>query len=173
MPPVSDILAGTPAWVWVLLVFLVYRGIQASRPGVVQFWRLLILPVVFGIWGIYSVLTEFTGWLGPAVLAAAFAVGMWLGAIPARSVQVRADRQRGLIGLPGSWGTLVYVMVIFVAKYVLGATLDIHPPVAQQAWFVVVYAGIDGFLVGMFAGQLRELWRKYQVAPPLSGPAGV
>ena len=44
---VFAILSHTPSWVWVLLAFLVYRGVIAMRPRDVSPSRSLIIPVIF------------------------------------------------------------------------------------------------------------------------------
>ena len=41
------ILAHTPVWVFVLLVYLIWQGAQALRPRTQAVWRMLIVPLVF------------------------------------------------------------------------------------------------------------------------------
>lgn len=47
-----QILIHTPVWVWMLLAFLLWQGIQAMRPRRTPIWRALIVPVVFIVWGV-------------------------------------------------------------------------------------------------------------------------
>ena len=46
------VLENTPVWVWVLLAFLIYRGIVALNPRAVDPRRALVLPIVFLVWAI-------------------------------------------------------------------------------------------------------------------------
>lgn len=46
-----QILIHTPVWVWMLLAFLLWQGIQAMRPRRTPIWRALIVPVAFIAWG--------------------------------------------------------------------------------------------------------------------------
>ena len=49
---VYQILIHTPLWVWILLAYLVWQGIQSMQPRTTTIWRALIVPVVFIVWGI-------------------------------------------------------------------------------------------------------------------------
>jgi len=165
MDTVSDIIGGTPTWVWVLLVFLIIRGVQATKTGVMPFWRLLIIPTLFTGWGLLGLLTT--------LQLTAFSVGTWVIAIVAgclagrhmaRDVTLRADKPRGLVELPGSVFTLVLILVIFAAKYVLGYQLAVNPDNARSAIYVFFDAGISGLVAGLFIGRVWIYHRKYQAA---------
>ncbi|HGB6406054.1 TPA: hypothetical protein ACIVZW_004561 [Salmonella enterica subsp. enterica serovar Oranienburg] len=51
-------LRDTPVWVWILLAFLLRRGFAALYDREMTTGRLFFLPVIFLVWGTYSVLTE-------------------------------------------------------------------------------------------------------------------
>ncbi len=57
----------TPAWVWVLFIFLISRGIKARRPATVNAGRLAIIPAIFLIWDIYDLVVYRT--LTPGTVA--------------------------------------------------------------------------------------------------------
>lgn len=57
----------TPAWVWVLFIFLISRGIKARRPATVTLERLAIIPAIFLIWDIYDLVVYRT--LTPGTVA--------------------------------------------------------------------------------------------------------
>src|SRR5882757_262671 len=46
MPSFFQIVANTPLWVWPLMAFVLWLGLQGLRPRVVPWWRLAILPAV-------------------------------------------------------------------------------------------------------------------------------
>ncbi len=47
-----EIVVGTPAWVWVLFVFLMANGIRALNDRVIEIKSLFIMPLVFLLWGV-------------------------------------------------------------------------------------------------------------------------
>lgn len=46
------ILIHTPLWVFVLLAYLVWQGLQALRPRTQAVWRMMIVPLVFFLMGL-------------------------------------------------------------------------------------------------------------------------
>ena len=46
MPSLFQIVTNTPLWVWPLMVFVLWLGVQGLRPRVIPWWRLAILPAV-------------------------------------------------------------------------------------------------------------------------------
>ena len=46
MPSFFQIVANTPLWVWPLMAFVLWLGLQGLRPRVIPVWRLAILPAV-------------------------------------------------------------------------------------------------------------------------------
>ncbi|GAB2888531.1 hypothetical protein LSG25_08675 [Paralcaligenes sp. KSB-10] len=163
MGAITNIVSGTPAWVWVLLVYLIIRGIKATKTTVMQFWRLLIIPLVFTIWGLAGLLTtlRFTAF-STGTWIVAIIVGCYLGGLAARGVAIRANKSRGLIELPGSPFTLVLILAIFAAKYVLGYQSAIDPAAAQSSLYVFFDAGISGLVAGLFIGRVWNYYQKYR-----------
>lgn len=88
----------TPAWVWVLFIFLISRGIKARRSATVTLERLAIIPAIFLIWDIYDLVVYRT--LTPGTVAlwtAGILAGAALGYILIRqAVITRADAPRSL-----------------------------------------------------------------------------
>ena len=88
----------TPAWVWVLFIFLISRGIKARRPATVTLERLAIIPAIFLVWDIYDLVLYRT--LTPATVAL-WTAGIFAGAalgylLIKRAVITRADAPRTL-----------------------------------------------------------------------------
>jgi hypothetical protein len=161
-----DMLSGTPTWVWVLLVFLVIRGVQASRPGLVQPWRLAILPVIFTALGLYGVAMVLPAGVLPWLIwLACVAIAVPLGQAMGRGVKVLADHQHCVMQLPGSWSTLVLILCIFVLKYALGYQAAVNPMVVNELWFTVFDAGVSGVVAGLFIGRFMAIMKSYRQAP--------
>jgi hypothetical protein len=49
---VEAIVRGTPLWVWLLLAYLLSRGLKALKGGTTPLSKLAIVPVVFAVWGL-------------------------------------------------------------------------------------------------------------------------
>ena len=159
------IIAGTPLWVWALLAFLLFIGIRGLKSTTASFARLAILPIVFLVWGLSGFATNY-GFrpFGIAVWIAALVVGAGFGWLLARSIEIRADRERGLIRLPGNALNLVLILIIFATKYTLGVLAGLRPSITGELLYMATDVGVSGLLTGMFAGRLLGLWRKYQAA---------
>lgn len=166
MEAFMEMLAGTPTWVWVLLVFLVIRGIKSSRTGVAQLWRLAIIPGIFTVMGLYSlfVTLEFTAFSFFSWLITA-AIGIAFGYAITRHVVVRADRDKGLIEIPGSWLTLVLILCIFASKYALSYQLEMDPEIVGNEGYIFIDAAVSGVIAGLFFGRFFTYWDKYRKAP--------
>src|ERR1700674_1462716 len=101
MPMIFQIIAGTPWWVWILFLFLLWIGIRALKTSVAPFWRLLILPAIFFVWGIVGIITRYPVTATSLGLwLVAFVLGGGLGALIAANIAVRADKSRGLVEIP-------------------------------------------------------------------------
>ena len=156
----------TPIWVWALLAFLLFIGIRGLRPTVASFMRSMILPLVFLIWGLSGFATSYgLRPTGIAVWLTAIMIGALLGWLMARAIQIRADKEHGLIRLPGTWVNLVLILIIFAVKYTLGVMADIRLGLAAGFAYMATDVGVSGLLTGLFAGRLFGLWRKYKAAP--------
>jgi hypothetical protein len=163
---VIETVARTPIWVWVLLAFLLFIGVRALRPMIASFTRLAILPLVFLVWGLSGFATTYgLRPVGLTVWCVALVVGVGIGLLVARSIEIKADKERGFIRLPGSALNLILTLIIFSTKYTLGVLAGLRPTITDELLFMATDVGVSGLLTGLFAGRLFGLWRKYQSAP--------
>ena len=72
-----QILIHTPIWVFPLFAYLVWLGIQGMRPRTTTIWRSLIVPAIFIIWGLSSLVSQshdtvlpLASWLAAALVLA-------------------------------------------------------------------------------------------------------
>lgn len=157
----------TPVWVWVLLIFLLRRGFTAlfdreMRPG-----RLFFLPVLFLIWGIYSVSNE-TLHPGLSLITMGFGVlaGVFVGYILWWSQPpLRNSDNSGFIVRSGTPLTLGMIIVAFSLKYALISTTYLQPSLREDLTFCIVFGLITGLVDGVFWGGTLRLfmpWYKHQ-----------
>jgi hypothetical protein len=145
------ILRGTPWWVFLLAVLLVWLGLRSLRPRVTTVVRVLVTPAVFITWGLASFNAGGRSssafalvWLLTAV------VGLALAVLTVRMGELLVDRVHGLVLVPASVLPLVRNVVVFSAKYALAVAAIIHPEAGGQlaVWDVAVSGGSAGYFFG-------------------------
>ncbi|MDO5089977.1 MAG: hypothetical protein Q4D61_00390 [Cardiobacteriaceae bacterium] len=140
----------TPAWVWGVLLLLLVLGFWQSRTRAVPRGALLLLPVMMPVFAVYGLVASF-GW-------SAVALGGWLAGLllplgvlrflPAMPGVHR--REDGRIHVPGSRWPGVWMLAIFVIRYVLGAAAARHWPGMENVALVLPVAFALGMLGGLF-----------------------
>lgn len=153
-PSLLEILNHVPLFVWGILAALVAMGVRLSRTTAMTPRRVVALPLVWlviGLWGVKSG----AGLFSPAGLA--WAGGLLAGATLVRLLrwpgQVRYDATARRFIVPGSWIPLTLMLAIFAVKAYAGMTLAMHPDVAHQVGFAVGTSAVFGFLSGCFLGR--------------------
>jgi hypothetical protein len=163
MTALLNILEGTPLWVFAVFALLLWLGLQALRPRIVQTWRVFLTPAVFIAWGLATLAVNLAGapmlvldWL----LAAG--VGGALAMMTVRLPGLGVDRERGLVRLPASRLPLIRNMLIFGAKYVIAVAVARHPEwrAALAPWDIAV----SGLALGYFLGWSLRFARAHRRA---------
>lgn len=146
---ISDIIAGTPGWVFILFFYLVWRSARALQPRVLPPGKVWLVPGLFIAWGVIGLFErpgEFSG------VIARWLVGLVLGGCLGLAVRtpVRVDCENDLIWLPGSVLPLVRVLIIFGAHYVLNVAAVIHRPMhdTYMNWDIYVSGASAGYFIG-------------------------
>ncbi|MEI2384705.1 DUF6622 family protein [Breoghania sp. JC706] len=162
---VLDIIQGTPVWVWLLLAFLIYRGLRCTHARRSGLYAPLILPLVMLVVSLSGGRVA-TG--EPADLAwmAAFAAGILAGAAAASrmAIEVEPGPPASLL-LPGSWASLILILAIFSLNYALGVMHAMAPDLAASPLVATVAALLRGGFGGVFFGRgLAIVWRARALA---------
>lgn len=174
--PIVEILRHTPTWVWLLLAFLLYRGLKSMVPRTTAPRRMLLLPVIFFVWAVHGILSELGA---PGYAAVGFCVTLLAGAALGRYLAYRQaapeyDPGAGLIRRPGSVIPLLLILFAFVAKYVLTAYLAYRPELAASAEYCGLYGAVSGVADGVFWGLMfTQLARAIRGAGIALTPANV
>ena len=170
MNQLLQIFAQTPIWVGGLFVLIVLAGIQAAKPRVLPAWRLVIVPAVFAVWGVASLVLRPD--LTPVLLldwAALAAFGLY-GAKRDRGLEaLRIDRAAGQVTVGGSVVPLVRTLAIFFAKYAISIALFAAPQ--AHAVLSLLDLAISGMSAGYFIGWLWRFARLYGSRPALAADA--
>lgn len=161
----------TPTWVFILFCGLLYLGLTRTQARTVKARRLPLLPLLIAAWSLQTIATAFAGsdltapatWALPAALAAwlvgaALLIVLHVARGARRDVVYLADLQA--FRIPGSWMPLCWLIIIFCAKYAIGAGLAMHPELRTSASFAIVVGLLYGALSGNLAG---GAWRILQL----------
>lgn len=152
------ILKGTPLWVWVVLGYLIVRGIRAMRPSATSFAGLSVIPAIFVIWGIWSIYKTYDGTRASVILwLVAFALGSSVGYVKTMSTPIHVDRERQLIISKGGPATLVTILLLFCLQYALNVTAVLRPEARSDFWFMLVSIGMAGIAGGLLTGRVVGL----------------
>jgi len=161
---IAGIVNGTPWWVYVLLSVLIYSGVQATKPRSWPLARIAIVPVVFTLWGVASlVLMPALGSSLIAIWVATASVGAGVAAITWQSGQIAIDRAAGQVRLPASWVPLMRNLAIFAAKYAIGVASALSPEARSHLAFWDI--AVSGLSAGYFLGWLVRLGMTYYARP--------
>lgn len=123
----QQIVSQTPAWVWLLLAFLVTRGIAAMKPGETSLQKLAVVPVLFTVWGAWSISHRYG--------ASWSAWGEWLAGI----------------GTGAALGWLL--LVTFLMKYGFEVAFAVSPSLIANGGASAAYLLLSGGFTGLFIGK--------------------
>ncbi len=164
-----QILSNTPKFVFVLFAFLVWLGIKQMSASTLGLKRAVIMPIAMTALSFLGVTSAF-GSAPQALLAwtAAAAVACVVSLHILRNKQISYDADTRIFQMPGSVVPMVLFMGIFFTKYVVGASMGMHPELAQSPNFVWVVSALYGSFTGIFVARAVTLLR---IAMRQSSPA--
>jgi hypothetical protein len=142
----------TPFWVWGLLGFLIFRGVTALKARTIKLGRALILPVIFFVWPLAGIYSEFQnrfvglgGFFAGILLGVGAGLYLWRG----NGIYLPETKEFERKGSPI---TLCLVIGAFLSKYILTVILHLHPERSSDIAFSILFAGISGVWDGLFWG---------------------
>ena len=150
-----EILKGTPWWVYLLFSFLLIKGWKARNSQVMAFKKIFLLPLFLVVWSSHSLIKKYSPTIFLISMFALFAaVGIFYGWSSLRSKGLKVDKKKALIEIPGTWATLIFSMVIFSFKYMLGVFYSLNPLLIHTLLFTSVDVMLSAGISGMFLGKL-------------------
>jgi hypothetical protein len=155
METIYQTLLHTPAWVYLLFAYLMWRGINALQTQVRALKKLFILPIIFVIMSIHTLISEISiSGLAVITWTAAIGCGIGLGWLQIVRLTLAVDREHCLIRIPGSWFTLLIILVIFVTKYYFNFKIAVDGTALKHAGFIMSFLFVSGISTGLFVGRL-------------------
>lgn len=153
---ISEILKNTPWYVYLILYIVLVRGIKALKDQIVDFKKLLMLPLIMNIW-ILSEIQDLFGFEHLAVVTECL-FSMGIGAILGwYLIRGKAFWFETGILLRGSSVTLILVLSIFIAKFSVFTWSGFHPELWNYYWFIASVIMIFGGIAGISLGRLAYI----------------
>lgn len=163
MASTEHILMHTPAWVFLVLVYLLWQGAQSLHQRTVPLWRVLVVPALFIASGVSRIFGSDSGGTGAFLpWAAALAVFMPLAFIRGHGL-LAVDRSSGEVTRPGSPVPLVRNMLVFILQY--AAALMTRGGMSGSHEAAPVSHAISGATAGYFIGWVIVALRHYFTGP--------
>ena len=152
---IFSILAGTPGWVWLLLAFILYRGTKATKPHNTSLYGPLTLPVIMFAMSLRSHAPHLAL---PSTLdflwLTALGVGGLGGVLLAAHMDIRIQIGPPIrILMPGSWTSLLLILVIFLTQYTFGVIDATQPELASDPGILLAQTVLSGLFNGLFLGR--------------------
>ncbi len=144
----TEILSHTPAWVWVIFVLLIWRGLSAAQDREVTATKLVILPAVIFYLALNGLAATAHSPFGDIAVSVGILLG--IGAGFARFNRTGAYQVApGIIRLQGEWSTMIVILAIFFLHYATGVLAETDPELTQSYPYMIVMGGITAFLSSM------------------------
>ena len=160
MPSFFQIVANTPLWVWPLMVFVLWLGLQGLRPRVIPVWRLAILPIV----GLATSLGGIAQSVDPARAASGWALALLaflpLGWAFGQGRPVRLRPEDGRLEIAGGWFALGFGVSIFTVRYAMGVLFGVLPALRAEPLWLHLSGAVGGMVAGIGIGWLANLLRR-------------
>ncbi|WP_439448218.1 DUF6622 family protein [Stenotrophomonas sp. ATs4] len=154
MNMLQQLASQTPLWVWLLLAFLITRGIAAMKPAETSLQKLAIVPALFAAWGAWSIshrfgasLTAWSEWL------AGIATGAALGWLLLNRLKLTLDSGTGKLWRSADFSLLPLLLVTFLVKYGFEVAFAVSPSLSASAGFSAGYLLLAGGFIGIFVGK--------------------
>ena len=158
---ISQIVSGTPFYVWIIFIVLLKRGIKASKDGELSFSKMFIMPSIFIVWGLEKLFTGFS-YLGTSMIY--YTIFMCLGILMSYFLYSRYRTlyiKDGSLCRTGSYLPMAIMMTNFFVKYLLNVAMNVNPLLCNTLSFNILYALLSGFSVGLFIGGILQAYNAY------------
>jgi hypothetical protein len=160
LPSFFQIVANTPLWVWPLMAFILWLGLQGLQPRVIPVWRLAILPTV----GFATSLGGIVQSVDPAAAATGWGLALLaflpLGWAFGQNRPVRLRPEDGKLEIAGGWFALVFGVSIFAVRYAMGVLFGVLPALRAEPMWIHASGAVGGVVAGIGIGWLVNLLRR-------------
>lgn len=156
------IINNIPLFVWPLFVMLLIGGIKASKTNQMPLKLLMLIPAVFLSLSLFSFFGRYASEpLAIVLWILCLGAGSFIGFSHIQRLELRFDKQKKMIELPGSWIPLLLSMSIFIAKFSVGMMRSLLPHLEGSILFLG-FELFSGIILGIFAGRAVSCFLRYK-----------
>jgi hypothetical protein len=142
---ISDILSGTPVWVFFIFAYLVFIGVRATKDRTVHIGKMFLMPSIFFALFLIKLITTWRLDIC-AIFFAALIVSLFVFHFSVKHEPLKVGGK--YVFLNGSCETLIVVMIIFFIKYYFGYMKAVNGEQEKYLIAEIIISGITtGFLV--------------------------
>lgn len=153
-----------PLWIHLIYLYCLFLGWRARQPRVISIYRIFALPFLISVWIIYNYWTGYPISFSIAVYWLSFvAIGSYVSYQTFEHTPIKADKHQKRILLPGTWSTLIILVLIFISRDYL---LFLHTFHSNQLTDFDLHLDltVKGILTGIILGRGFRFIQLYQRA---------
>lgn len=159
---IYHVIEGTPIYVWILLAYLISRGLNAAKVKPLSLSKMLIMPAIFTVWGLDKMFLHFTNIGLDLSFYLMFAIiGTGVGYLLYSRTR-KIFYENDTFYRSGSYVPLGIILTNFTIKYVLNVLMIINPALYASTQFCLIYSALSGFSVGLFIGGWLQAYTAYK-----------
>lgn len=164
METLGYFLKGTPWYVYLIVVYLVFVGVKSVRGGVVSIKKMFFIPIIFVWMSIDEIVVRLHfAPLYVLVGVSGLILGAILGAWQYHMLQIRVDQKKKLLEIEGSLFAAFLILVTFIVKYYVGYSFAINNHMSDE--YVCTLLILSSAFTGAFVGRLFYGLYKLRVGP--------
>lgn len=158
MEAIYDALNHTPWWVFLLFIYLLKVGVDASKPSKVSLIKLFILPTLFFLLSLNNLYTAVqTTPFNFLIYGIFLGFGLIVGYFLVKNLSINFDPETREVILPGTYTTLVLILFIFSSKYYFGYSLANDPNLLEDTYFERLMLAVSSLWAGIMVGRLGRI----------------
>ena len=145
----TSIFAGTPIWIYIILIYLLYVGVEAIKPHTIWLPKLFIIPTFITISLIKYVCTR--PYIEIKQYGLSFVISIILSWFIFRRTKLICSKSTNSITLPGSYITLMVLISICLLHYFWKYMEAVHAttlPAYLQDLKIISSGVISGLMIG-------------------------
>lgn len=159
-----QIINHTPWWVYLLFVYLIFISYRATKTKIVSLKRLVLIPIIFVFIALHTLLTLVTPSIETILVAFITAlIGGIFGWLHIRSLNIKFDKRRALLQIPGSWLTMALILIVCITKFMFSYELALDPKIVNDTPFEISLLAVTSFCAGLFLGRFACYIYRMQV----------
>ena len=148
MLKLMTILIHTPLWVWAILLFLLYKGMQQTSTRPIKLWQLYIFPAVFSPFILISTINATQPLIAISGLVIGLILGLFLGYLLWKDNSL-ISQQNGQWQQRGSYIPLLLYLFIFVFRYIISVMQHLQTTIIQTELFNLLIGLPTGLGLGL------------------------